>query len=205
MELLDNICKEMPVQEVDIKDVGKVYVKHHLVNTLHDGKERLIMAQHKVATYHQQGILKKPPGFGHPAKISTSTCQVCLTDPKTYNDESSLSAQPILFHDIKTYSLSPMHMKVRIFEAVWNAAIELVVGHEPCTKPTKPCTLHPGVYQGAPGSKSPRPSACEAKEIIKRRFQKEFQEKIGVRCFFPEPSGGNSNTGNTASRCNPLF
>ena len=146
---MDNMFEEMPVQEVDVKDVGKFYVKHHLVNMLHDGKERLIMAQHKVATYHQQGIVMKPPGFGNGY-------------PKTYNQESSLSAQSILFQNINTYSLSPMHMKVRIFEAVWNAAIELVVGHEPCTKP---CTLHPGVYQGAPGTKSPRPSVCEAKEI----------------------------------------
>ena len=201
MEQLDAICEEMPVQEVDVQDVGKVNVKHQLINTLHDGKERLIMAQHKVATFHQQGIIKKPPGFGHPAKISTQTCQVCLTDPKTYNQELSLSAEPVLFSAIKTYSLSPMHMRVRVFEAIWNAAIELVVSQEPCTKPTKPCTLHPGIYQGVPGSKSPRASACEAKEMIKRRFQKEFQERIGVRCYFPEPSGGNSNTGNLATRC----
>ena len=191
----------MPEQEVDVKDVGKVKVKHHLVNTLHEDKERLIMAEHKVKTYHEQGIIKKPPGYGHPAKLDTKTCQVCLTDPKTYNQLSSLSAEPVLFSDIKNYSLSPMHIRVRSFEALWNAAIDLVVVEEPCTHPTKPCTLHPGIYQKAVGTKSPRASACSAKEMIKRRFQKEFQEKIGVRCFFPEPSGGNSNTGNTATRC----
>ena len=83
MELLGNICKEMPVHSADVNDVWKVHVKHHLVITLHDGKERLIMAQHNVATYHQQGIVKKPPGFGHPAKISTPTCQECSTDPNS--------------------------------------------------------------------------------------------------------------------------
>ena len=59
MEELDAICKERHVQEVEVKDEGKAIVKHHLVNNLHDGKERLIMAQHKVAKYYQQGVVKK--------------------------------------------------------------------------------------------------------------------------------------------------
>ena len=202
MEALDTICKEIPVQEVHVQNVGKVIVKHRLVNCLHDGKERLVMAQHKVATYLQQGVVKKPPGFGHPGKVSTQTCQVCLSDPRTYNQELSLSAEPVLFPDIKNYSLSPMHMKMRVFEAVWNAAIDLLVSKEPCTRQGKPCTLHPDLYAAhkAPGEKSPRSCACDARENIKRRFQQQFKDTLGLRCFYPEPSGGNSNTGNLATR-----
>ena len=184
MEEFDAICKEVPVQKVQVKDVGQVIVKHHLVNCLHDGKERLIMVQHK-----------KPPGYGKSNLVSSQTCQVCLTDPKKYNQLSSLLAQPVLFPDIKNYSLSPMHMRIRVMEAVWNAAIELLVSQEPCTKVGQPCTLHP-----APGTKATRGVACEAKENIKRRLQRDFQDKIGLRIFFPEPSGGNSNTGNIATR-----
>ena len=76
-------------------------------------------------------------------------------------------------------------------EAVWNAAIDLMVSQEPCTRVGKPCTLH---------TKATRGGACEAKENIKRRLQRHFQDQIGLRIFFPEPSGGNSNTGNIATR-----
>ena len=48
MEALDKICKEKPVQEVVVEGVGVVKIEHHLVNSLHDGKERLAMTQHKV-------------------------------------------------------------------------------------------------------------------------------------------------------------
>lgn len=85
-------------------------VQHRLVNCLHDGKERLAIFQHKVAQYLQQGVAKKPAGFGDPSKVSTQTCQVCLQDPKTYNQKSSLAAAPVMFEDIKEYSCSPMHM-----------------------------------------------------------------------------------------------
>ena len=104
------------------------------------------MAQHKVAKYYEQGIVKKPPGFGHPGKVSTQTCQVCLTDPKTYNDEKSLSAHPVLFPDIKNYSMSPMHARMRVYEAIWHAAIDLLVSREPCTREGQPCTAHPDLY-----------------------------------------------------------
>ena len=49
------------------------------------------MAQHKVDEYHKKGIMKKPPGFGHPAKVSTSTCQVCLTNPKAYVQSGAIT------------------------------------------------------------------------------------------------------------------
>jgi hypothetical protein len=48
MEALDRLCQEVPKQEVHLEGVGLVQVEHHLVNTLHDGKERLAMTQHKV-------------------------------------------------------------------------------------------------------------------------------------------------------------
>ena len=60
--------------------------------------------------YLDQGVVKKPAGFGDPGKISTQTCQVCLQDPKTYNQVESLTAPPVMFEDVKGYSNSPMHM-----------------------------------------------------------------------------------------------
>ena len=48
MEALDRLCQEVPKQEVHVEGVGLVMVEHHLVNTLHDGKERLATTQHKV-------------------------------------------------------------------------------------------------------------------------------------------------------------
>ena len=35
--------------------------------------------------YLEQGVAKKPAGYGDRAKVSTQTCQVCLQDPRTYN------------------------------------------------------------------------------------------------------------------------
>ena len=32
MEALDSICKERPVQEIIVKDVGEVMIQHHLIN-----------------------------------------------------------------------------------------------------------------------------------------------------------------------------
>ena len=167
-------------------------VQHRLVNCLHDGKERLAIVQHKVAQYLQQGVAKKPAGFGDPSKVSTQTCQVCLQDPKTYNQKSSLAAAPVMFEDIKEYSCSPMHMWMRVFEATWNAAVDSQVSQVECTRPGQPCTLHPTlvVIQKTRGIEAPRASACDAKEIKKREFQKKFLEKLGVRAFFPEPQKG---------------
>ena len=48
MEALDKLCEEIPKQEVHVEGVGLVQVEHRLVNSLHDGKERLAMTQHKV-------------------------------------------------------------------------------------------------------------------------------------------------------------
>ena len=33
---------------MEVEGVGEVIVQHHLVNSLHDGKERLAMTQHLV-------------------------------------------------------------------------------------------------------------------------------------------------------------
>ena len=48
MNMMDKLSKEVPKQDVCIEGVGLVHVEHHLVNSLHDGKERLAMTQHKV-------------------------------------------------------------------------------------------------------------------------------------------------------------
>ena len=105
---MDKLCQEVPKQEVDVEGVGLVHVEHHLVNSLHDGKERLAMTQHKVFNliiysefeyqsqvkqYLDQGVAKKPPGFGDRGKVSTQTCQVCLQDPKTYNQVIIISIE----------------------------------------------------------------------------------------------------------------
>ena len=103
-----------------------------------------------------------------------------------------------MFEDVKGYSNSPMHMRPRVMEAIWNASIDKMLMDEPCTRGGLPCTSHPHLVAKTRGT---RATACQAKEIIKRRYQKQFQERIGVRCFFPEPQrGGNSNTGNVATR-----
>ena len=48
MVALDKLCEEIPKQEITIEGVGVVKVEHQLINSLHDGKERLAMTQYKV-------------------------------------------------------------------------------------------------------------------------------------------------------------
>ena len=103
-----------------------------------------------------------------------------------------------MFEDIKQYSCSPLHLRMRVFEATWNASIDNIVSQEPCTRVGLPCTLHPSLVVKTKGA---RTGACDAKDVVKRRYQMQFQERLGVRAFFPEPQkGGNSNTGNVATR-----
>ena len=193
MQMIDELIKNMEDQVELVPGVGQVTIKHKLINSMHDGKERLAAVTAKLEDYHERGIAKKPPGFGEPNKISTSTCMVCLTPPNTYNSPDSLCAAPVMFEDIKGWGLSSMHMYPRSFECLWNSAVDEQVQREACTRPGKPCSLHP---QLCPPSKGNRATMCKARDSVKERFQEEFKTELGLRCFFPEPQkGGNSNTG----------
>ena len=88
---------------------------------------------------------------------------------------------------------------LRLFEAIWKAAVDLKAPSTECTRPGKPCTLHPDL--APPKAKGVRAAACNAKEIVTRDYQEKFKSRLGIRAFFPEPQkGGNSNTGNVARR-----
>ena len=169
-----------------------------LANCMHDYKENLAAGTAKVEEYLEKGIEKKVAGFGEINKISTSTCMVCLTPPSTYNDLDSLNALPVMFEDIEGNGISPLHMKTRCLEAVWNCAVEEQVSVEVCTRQGKPCSLHPEL---CPPTKGNRAYICKARDTVNVRYQEGFKSHLGLRCFYPEPQkGSNSNTGNLASR-----
>ena len=198
MRETDRLNEEMMEQVEQVQGVGQVTIKHKLINSMHDGKERLAAVTAKLEEYLEQGIVKKPPGFGEKNKISTSTCMVCLQPPSTYNDPASLRATPIMFEDVAKWGLSSMHMYTRCFECLWNSAVDEQAQREACSHPSKPCSTHPQV---CPTSKGKRASMCQAKEKVKETFQQEFKKQLGLRCFYPEPQkGGNSNTGPLAKR-----
>ena len=191
---IDKIIEDMEDQVELVPGVGTVIIKHKLINCMHDGKERLAAVTAKLEEYLEQGIAKKPAGFGEQNKISTSTCMVCLTPPNTYSNPESLHAAPIMFDDIKSWGMSSMHMYPRCFEALWKSAVEEQVAAEVCTRPAKACSLHPLL---CPPSKGNRASMCKARDVVNERFQRGFKSRLGLRCFYPEPQkGGNSNTGN---------
>ena len=193
MKEIDKLIEDMEDQVEIVPGVGQVTIKHKLINSMHDGKERLAAVTAKLEEYLEQGISKKPAGFGEQNKISTSTCMVCLTPPSTYNNPDSLSASPIMFEDIKNWGLSSMHMYPRCFECLWNSAVDEQVQREACTRDGKPCSLHPHL---CPPSKGNRASMCKARDSVKENFQEKFKKELGLRCFYPEPQkGGNSNTG----------
>ena len=98
-----------------------------------------------------------------------------------------------MFDDVKGYSMSLMHMKPQWVKCtnVWLnliapclklSGIDNLAKEEECTRIGQPCTIHPGLAPSpAPGAKVPRASACSAKDNVHRRFQHEFQEKLGLR------------------------
>ena len=70
---------------------------------------------------------------------------------------------------------------------------------EVCSREGKPCSLHPDLCP--PKGNRAMTSMCKARDTVKGRFQEAFKSLLGLRCFYPEPQkGGNSNTGNLASR-----
>ena len=60
----------------------------HLLKLLRGG---YLIDTLQVGKYLEEGVQKKPGGFGNKGKVSTSTCQVCLQDPKLYNKVSKQS------------------------------------------------------------------------------------------------------------------
>ena len=200
MKMIDELAENMEDQVEQVPGIGEVTIKHKLINCMHDDKERLAAVTAKVEEYLEQGIEKKQAGFGEKNKILTSTCMVCLTHPYTYNNPDSLNAEPVMFNDIRSYGISSMHMKTRCFEAVWNSAVEKKVPGEVCSREGKPCSLHPDLCPPSKGNRA-MASMCKARDTVKGRFQEAFKSLLGLRCFYPEPQkGGNSNTGNLASR-----
>ena len=185
MKMMDNLMETMEEQVEVVPGVGKVTIKHKLVNCMYDGKERLAAVTAKMEEYLEKGIEKKAAG----EKNKISTCMVCLTPPSTYNDPDSLNAPPVMFEDIKGYGISPMHMKTRCLEAVWNCAVEEQVSVEVCTCQGKPCSLHPEL---CPPTKGNRASMWKARDTVNGRYQAGFKSHLGLRCFYPEPQKGSN-------------
>ena len=64
MKMMDNLMETMEEQVEVVPGVGKVTIKHKLVNCMHDGKERLAAVTANVEEYLEKGIEKKAAGFG---------------------------------------------------------------------------------------------------------------------------------------------
>ena len=109
--------------------------------------------------------------WGDKKTLNNNTCVVCLGSDKQYNTKFVWEAK--MFNYMKQYGLSPMHGRIRSMELLWKAA---------CHKMSK-------LFGGT----------CDE---WKKNFQEQFESEMagGLRIFRPEPSGGNSNTGNVAKR-----
>ena len=71
---MDRVNEEMEDQVEEVTGVGQVTVCHRLVNCLHDGKERLAAVESNVATYLEQGIVKKREPGVYRYTVSFSGC-----------------------------------------------------------------------------------------------------------------------------------
>ena len=147
--------------------------------------------------------------------------------------EESLSALPVMFDDVKGYSMSPMHMRPRWVQCrnVWlnlnpgclrlSGMLQLTTwqkrrsARELASLAQSTLALHPSLHlvQRSPGPlpAAPRTTCTDASNMSFKRswacgdpnLKKSVivRSDLKSRCFFPEPQkGGNSNTGNLATR-----
>jgi hypothetical protein len=120
--------------------------------------------------YRGRRRLKK---FGSPVKLDYQTCRLCLKHCSTYNDPASLDNDAILFKHLKQFGCTPLHSWMRSMECIIVAAeIKLMADT--------------GIGQK------------EARRSIQQRFAST--EGKGLRIYFPDPKGGNTNSGPTARR-----
>ncbi|KAG5682814.1 hypothetical protein PVAND_012140 [Polypedilum vanderplanki] len=105
---------------------------------------------------------------------SMQSCPICKRKPSQFNNESVWNTNQT---DKKAlnYGISPLHLWIRLFE----------------------CVLHTGYKKVGNNDRGGQTQEVkENKAIIQARFLNLFN----MRVDFPNPKGGNSNTGNVARR-----
>ena len=166
-----NALNSMKKMEGDIKNVRytviicrkgkKINIKHLIAHSMHDGKQRKAWAEELVKMSSKEGMKLKQHGCK--SKLDNRTCMFCLGNPNTYNSRTSLKKKPVLLEDMKRFGISCMHMKIRLMELVFNAAVKKRVTKMKCSE-----------------------------KVAKQYFQEQFlsEKGGGLRIFIPEPSGG---------------
>ena len=116
---------------------------------------------------------KRLKKHGAADKLDYRTCRLCLKHCSTYNDSASLDNEAVLFEQLKDYGMTPLHGWMRSMEC-------FMIAGECKRVETKGVT----------------------RKEARKSMQKEFlsKEGKGLRVFFPNPKGGNSNTGPTSRR-----
>jgi hypothetical protein len=106
-------------------------------------------------------------------EVGEEESRCCLRHNKHYNEPASLDFEAVLFEDIKQWGITPLHDWMRVMEGIIDGAIKA-------------------------GAELDGENPKEVKLTIQARFV--GPEGKGVRIYFPNPKGGNSNTGPTARR-----
>ena len=112
-------------------------------------------------------------------------CKSCRNVEKIYKYESfeSFQFQPVLYDSIKQYGFCPLHKTIRCMEGLSRMAearyARLYLPDQYCNPQTRKSALL----------------------VVRKIFQQEFKERLGIKYFVPDPkNGGNSNTGPMAKR-----
>ena len=116
---------------------------------------------------------KRLKKFGKATKLNYRTCRLCLKHWKHYNKPESMDYSAVLFDELKDYGCTPLHAWMRVMECFLKAGESKLMSLRGLTHK-------------------------EARKNIQERFAS--QEGRGLRVFFPNPKGGNSNCGPTARR-----
>lgn len=107
---------------------------------------------------------------------SASACFICGALPSEMNDLTKLRLKP-LNDDALKFGISPLHARIKCMEYILHVSYNKDFEQWRTTKDTR-----------------------DLKENEKKRIQKEFLERVGIRLDFVKQGYGSSNTGNTARR-----
>ena len=151
----------------------KIKIVHHIVNSMHDGKNIRPLTVRALKDSVAAGYVRRRrlKKFGKKDDIDYKTCRLCLKHSKHYNEIESLTYNPVLFESLKDFGCSPLHNWMRVMECMFKAR-EIEISE----------------LQGI--------SKKEARQIL----QKQFINETGLRIYFPNPRGGNTNCGPSARR-----
>ena len=143
--------------------------KSNFVLSMIDGKIANILTLNAIKENNQQ------------AKLSTSTCPMCLLKSSDLSNQEKISETSIVTLSFTNILISPLHARIRFLEFIINST---------CLK----MATDKSRVSKKDGSKN-------EKDRVKHQLCQSIRDRFGILLFQPLPGGsGNTNSGNASRR-----